>query len=113
MAFSNPCSEMLCNLMMALIKPGRNQGLLAPYCLQDQQEDASNRKGEGAFRVVGAEEVVVEDDGIHRPGIHEQDCNIPGMDHGVPRESSTQEWIPVNSSTNNPSPSSPRSRSVS
>lgn len=28
----------------------------------------------------------MEADGVHRPGVHEQDCDLPVMDHGVAGE---------------------------
>lgn len=53
---------------------------------------------EKAFRVVGAQEVVVEDGGVHRPGVHEQGSYSPGVppnlnspyDCGMDRHSATQ-----------------------
>jgi hypothetical protein len=44
------------------------------------------RKREEALRVVGAQEVLVEDYGVDRPGVDEQDCDRPGVDHRVPGE---------------------------
>lgn len=41
---------------------------------------------EKAFRVVSAKDVVVEDDGVHRPSVHEQDSDRPGVDDGVAGE---------------------------
>lgn len=31
-------------------------------------------------------QVVVEGDGVHGPGVHEQDSDSPGVDHGEARE---------------------------
>jgi len=42
------------------------------------------RKAEKALRVVCTEEVMVEGNGIHRPCVHEQDGDFPGVDHRVP-----------------------------
>lgn len=42
------------------------------------------RKCEVARRVVGAQEFVVEHDGVYRAGVYEQDSQSPGVDHGVP-----------------------------
>lgn len=39
------------------------------------------RKPEEGFRVVGAQEVVVEGDGVHGPGVHEQDCHLAGVNN--------------------------------
>src|SRR6478672_10329613 len=41
-------------------------------------------QGEEAGRVVSAQQVVVERDGIYWPGVHEERCNVQGVNHGVP-----------------------------
>ncbi|MDQ0619725.1 hypothetical protein QFZ33_003749 [Arthrobacter globiformis] len=55
----------------------------------------------------------MEHDGIHRPGVHEQDRDLAGMDDSVPDGPVQSGVDAVYSSTNNPSPSRPRSESRS
>lgn len=45
----------------------------------------------------------MEGDSVHRPGIHKQDRHLPAVNDGVLDGPASQEWIPVNPSTNNPS----------
>lgn len=54
MAYSDPCSELLCNLMMALLHSGRHRQILALHRFQDQQEQASARKGDVVGGMVAA-----------------------------------------------------------
>jgi hypothetical protein len=51
--------------MMALVQSRRNQQLLVFNAAEDQQEEGSAGEGEEAGRVVGAQQVVVEGDGVH------------------------------------------------
>jgi hypothetical protein len=68
------------------MRPKARKRTTLPMNVGGTQAHLLPTKPEEAFRVVGAQQVVVEGDGVHRPRLHEQDRNLPGVDHRVAGE---------------------------
>ena len=82
------------NLSQRISPPPVPQIVRVPSCLSHERRLrtlCSAWTREEAFRVVDTQQIVMEVDGVHRPGTHEQDCHLPGVHHlSTVRSSFTQ-----------------------